>query len=283
MDRVFLYGAGTVIKDIIDEIQKEAEIIGILDSNQKKWGMEINGYKVLGDARILEQSKYDRIIICALQFKEIKSYLLKQGVDSRKIITEYSRVYAESRELFVRDLGRLMKERMTEPFSVAEGGVYKGDFSIIINESFPKSPFYLFDTFGGFNEQDMDIDEKNGLSEAKINNRFTDTSANMVLSRLPHPEKAIICQGYFPDSTVNVPEQSFGFVNLDFDLYKPILDGLRYFYPRMIKGGIILIHDYFSETFNGVKKAVSDYDKEIGEQLITFPIGDHISMAIIKR
>ena len=35
MDRVFLYGAGTVIKDIIDEIQKEAEIIGILDSNQK--------------------------------------------------------------------------------------------------------------------------------------------------------------------------------------------------------------------------------------------------------
>lgn len=37
---------------------------------------------------------------------------------------------------------------------IAELGVYKGDFSRIINVNFPKKTLYLFDTFEGFDDRD---------------------------------------------------------------------------------------------------------------------------------
>lgn len=38
-------------------------------------------------------------------------------------------------------------------------------------------------------------------------------------------------------------EDSFCFVSLDMDLYKPTYEGLHYFYPRLNHGGYIFIHD----------------------------------------
>ena len=43
-------------------------------------------------------------------------------------------------------------------------------------------------------------------------------------------------KGYFPESAHGIDEK-FAFVSLDLDLYKPTLEGLRFFYPKMIKGG----------------------------------------------
>ena len=74
-------------------------------------------------------------------------------------------------------------------------------------------------------------------------------------------------------------EESYCFVNLDFDLYQPTLAGLEYFYPRMVKSGIILVHDYFSRVYKGVKQAIFEFDKkENGIKL--FPVGDGISVGI---
>ena len=47
-------------------------------------------------------------------------------------------------------------------------------------------------------------------------------------------------------------------------------------------GGVILIHDYFGESFPNIEQSVDDYEKECGMQLKKMPIGDDLSMAIIK-
>ena len=47
---------------------------------------------------------------------------------------------------------------------VAEVGVYKGDFAKYINEVFPDRKFYLFDTFEGFYENDIQSDVNAGYS-----------------------------------------------------------------------------------------------------------------------
>ena len=62
----------------------------------------------------------------------------------------------------------------------------------------------------------------------------------------------------------------------------PLLSGLEYFYPRMHDDGIILIHDYFTEFYHGVKAAVDVFEENLGHKLRRFPIGDGISIAIIK-
>ena len=91
--------------------------------------------------------------------------------------------------------------------------------------------------------------------------------------------KCIIKKGFFPESAKNINEK-FCFVNLDMDLYNPTLMGLEWFGNRMIKGGCILVHDYFSETFMGVRQAVNEY-LENHKNIYYLPIGDGISIALV--
>lgn len=41
------------------------------------------------------------------------------------------------------------------------------------------------------------------------------------------------------------------------------------------------MHDYFTQFYHGVKKAVDQYENELGCKLLCMPIGDGISLAII--
>jgi predicted O-methyltransferase YrrM len=77
-------------------------------------------------------------------------------------------------------------------------------------------------------------------------------------------------------------DEKFAFVSLDMDLYKPTLEGLRYFYPRMSRGGIIAIHDFFSDAYPNIKQSVYEYEEEISSRLCLVPVGDDISIAIVK-
>ena len=72
----------------------------------------------------------------------------------------------------------------------------------------------------------------------------------------------------------------FAFVHLDADLYQPTLAALRYFYPRMVAGGVIIIHDY-NHNWDGARKAVNEFVTEIPETLIE--IADWQGSAMIVR
>jgi O-methyltransferase len=134
----------------------------------------------------------------------------------------------------------------------------------------------LFDTFDGFSDCDFSFEDE---SVHSMKNSFADTSAAFVLNIMPHKNRCVIKQGYFPESASDV-DDSFVFVSLDMDLYKPTLEGLKFFYPKLATGGYIFIHDYFHEKFTGVEKAVRDFVNDAG---ITFsPLGDDCSVVISK-
>ena len=119
-----------------------------------------------------------------------------------------------------------------------------------------------------------------GYAEQNREGYFSNTTERIVLDKMIYPEMCEIRKGIFPGSAASL-EEKFCFANLDADLYAPTLAGLEYFYPRMVDGGIILVHDYFSEAFHGVKDAVKKY---CGEFRIGYlPIGDTLSVAIRKR
>ncbi|HBG65068.1 MAG TPA: macrocin-O-methyltransferase, partial [Treponema sp.] len=71
-------------------------------------------------------------------------------------------------------------------------------------------------------------------------------------------------------------------VNLDMDLYTPTLAALEFFLAHMDEG-CILMHDYFSPNLTGIKKAVDDFEVEIHKTIPKLPIGDEISIALIKQ
>jgi O-methyltransferase len=71
-------------------------------------------------------------------------------------------------------------------------------------------------------------------------------------------------QGFFPDSAQNIKEVTYAFVHLDADLYQPTLAALKYFYPKLSAGGVIIIHDY-NHTWDGIPKAIDEFSLAIPE------------------
>lgn len=162
--------------------------------------------------------------------------------------------------------------------SVAELGVYRGDFARIINEAFPDRKLYLFDTFEGFNKQDIQVDRKQDYSAGSQD--FSKTSIDLVLRKMKTPGNCIITPGYFPESAAGVAD-IFAFVSIDADLYKPVYDGLSFFYPLLAKGGYIFVHDYNNDEYKGARAAVMEYCREMN--IAYFPLPDACGTAVICK
>ena len=162
--------------------------------------------------------------------------------------------------------------------AVAELGVYRGRFAKKINEAFPDRKLYLFDTFEGFDRRDVQNDLSNKYSTASVD--LSNTSVEIVLNQMPLRGNCIIKKGFFPDTAVDV-DDTFAFVSLDADLYQPIYEGLKYFYPRLSRGGYIFVHDYNNHEFKGAKQAVRDFCRESGATY--FPLSDYAGTAIVTK
>ena len=103
---------------------------------------------------------------------------------------------------------------------------------------------------------------------------FRNVDLDELIEKLPYPEMCIICKGVFPETASIAQDINFSFVSLDVDLEKSILEGLRFFYPRMSKHGMIFVHDYRNNFLFGVEKAVCQYEKEINRILTKLPLAD---------
>ncbi len=163
--------------------------------------------------------------------------------------------------------------------SVAELGVFRGEFAAKINEAFPEKTFYLFDTFEGFDKSEEFFDKKNNF-HVDHHYDFSKTNVDLVLKKMPFKEKCIIKKGFFPSTTENLNEE-FCFVSIDTDLYEPIYSGLTYFYPKMVEGGYIFIHDFNNKGYLGAREAVLKYVRE--NSVRYFPLCDGGGSCVIIK
>ena len=161
------------------------------------------------------------------------------------------------------------------PGAAAELGVYRGGFARCINALLPERTLVLFDTFEGFDPAEAQ-EQGDGLVGAHRN-----TSVETVLRLLPHPEKAVVRQGLFPATAAGLETERFCLVSLDVDLEESTLAGLRWFLPRMSRGGCLLLHDYNNPRLPGVKRAVERWETEHG-RLTAVPLCDANGTLVIS-
>lgn len=279
-EKVIIFGTGSTGQRIYEEVKGLKEVIGFLDNDHRKWGEQYCGLPVFGNAKYVPEIMFDKIIVASLTgLYVIRDELLNDNVPADKIDISYIETQVQARMNFLKDYSSMID--VDNIRAVAEGGVFQGEFAKEINRYFPKARLYLFDTFEGFDERDLAVEAKNNYSEKEIHH-LHDTTEQLVLEKLSYPQMAIIRKGFFPETAKDLPDERFAFVNLDFDLYNPILEGLRYFYPRLEKNAVMLVHDYFNPGYKGVAEAVRDFEHERGKSLCKFPIGDHCSIAIAK-
>jgi O-methyltransferase len=164
--------------------------------------------------------------------------------------------------------------------ALAEVGVYKGLTAKLFHHYLPDRPLYLFDTFEGFTERSALAEQHNtGL---KIESAyFSDTSLAAVKSYVaPVNDRVSFHQGYFPGTIPSGLEAvTFAFVHLDADLYEPIAAGLEFFYPRLAKHGMLVIHDY--NAWPGARSAVDNFFRDKPE--LAIPMPDKSGSALVVK
>ena len=146
---------------------------------------------------------------------------------------------------------------------IAEVGVYLGGTARLLSEIKGNRRLFLFDTFGGMPavKEGLDKIRTGSFSES----RLPDVQALMADQKGVH-----FCPGFFPATTQLLPPdaQQFSFVHLDVDIYQSTLDGLKFFYPRLSPGGMIVSHDYRYLQCPGVRQAYQEFFADKPEPLI---------------
>lgn len=292
--KVAVFGAGWYGRRFQEHYGNRFDIVCFFDNNSDLWGTRIGGVEVLPPADI--QATDFQVVLVEVwnKFQEIAEQLHSLGVERSKISTSYALIPRAwehcdmAREIWVNHFARHIHDHAV-PGSVAEAGVNDGNFSRVINAAFPDRKLYLFDTFSGFDERDLVCEEEtvghirsSDLSR-EFNRVFARRQIPEILADFPNPGNCIVREGYFPDTARGIDER-FCFVSLDMDLYKPILEGLRFFFPLIGDrgNGVVLVHDYYNSSFPGVEKAVTDFMREVGAAAMALPVGDGYSVAITK-
>lgn len=161
------------------------------------------------------------------------------------------------------NLWTLARQTQSLSGAYAEAGVYDGGSARILCAAKGADHLHLFDTFAGMPETDPQADPH------FVAGQFADTNRQLVADYLAAFPNVHIHQGFFPASAADVPaDRRFKFVHLDLDIYRSTLDGLRYFYPRLVRKGIIISHDYGNVTAPGVKQAFDEFLAETDEPLV---------------
>jgi O-methyltransferase len=114
---------------------------------------------------------------------------------------------------------------------------------------------YLADTFEGFAETQFE----NGMGEGK-EKAFKDTSLDAARTVVGDYFGIRWILGVFPHSaTDEMRAEQYSFVSIDCDIYEPIMEGLKFFWPRMNVGGMVFVHDYSSGHWPGATRAVNEF------------------------
>jgi len=143
---------------------------------------------------------------------------------------------------------------------IAEIGTFRGGSAKLISEAKGDKHLYLFDTFEGLPE----------ISRSDSQDHFKkgDYSASYeeVKDYLKSYKNVNIYKGLFPQNSEPIINKIFSFVHLDLDLYESTLESIKFFYPRLTKGGIMISHDYIDTL--GVRKAFDEFFADKPEPVI---------------
>ncbi len=171
------------------------------------------------------------------------------------------------RKFLVRN--HLFQLSLTVPGDIVELGVFKG---IGIAQLLKLQQIYSpgsskkiigFDLFSStssitLNSQDQELIEYYKESGASMNDGIPKTDIEYFISQFPSEGASVtslyeLIEGDVSQTLPNYLERNPGFrasfVHLDLDLAKPTFDSLTSLYPRIVRGGVIVLDDYASDRW----------------------------------
>lgn len=174
-------------------------------------------------------------------------------------------------------LNQLVSRVSTLGGDVAECGCWRGLSSYQIATRLKNSEFngkfYIFDSFEGLSKFDEEDIPLGGLKDEEARKKEFACGENIVQENLKEFNFIEYKKGWIPTRFHEVNSNKFSFVHIDVDMYQPIFDAFKFFYERMLPGGIIVFDDYGFTFFPGAKKAVDEFMRDKDDFFIALSSG----------
>ena len=304
--KVYVYGTGEGGREVFSALNEcGVNVVGFIDGNAAKIS-ECNGLRVSAPATLEQEAPGAIAVLVASQtyLAPMQALLVKQGLvkgvnfftpleaasekkkadaknpeaklskTTQKYEGEFTRIFR------LRDPQRGVSLTLDETYTlyqgvvatrdlpgcIAEMGVYRGGSARIICEAKGATPLYLCDTFEGM----PSLQNQHDTLGVWVNTH-TNTSLESVRDYVGSYPNVHFVKGIFPASlahhaALNMETKQFRFVHLDVDLYESTLQGLEWFWPRMVPGGWLVSHNYnltYGKWGNtpGVKKSFKEFLK----------------------
>jgi O-methyltransferase len=145
---------------------------------------------------------------------------------------------------------------------IVEFGCYEGTTSLFIkrlqNELNDSRHFHVFDSFAGLPEKTVHDNSPAGdqFKPGELTASKQQFITNFKKARLPLP---IIHKAWFNDLRPGEIPNAIAFAFLDGDYYESIRVSLKLIEPRLVRGAVVIVDDYYSNALPGTKKAVDEW------------------------
>ena len=169
--------------------------------------------------------------------------------------------YLAALEGYAKELQELVKK--APEGCVVECGVYRGGSAAVLIDAFGKDrKFYLCDSYEGFPKPDL-IDLETPYIKKMIvvgagKKTTEDVTRTLKLAGITDLSNIEFVKGFFGDSMPGLAKriEPIAFLHFDGDFYQSCLDVFNNLEDKIVKGGIIVLHDY--PNFTGMKKFVEE-------------------------
>jgi len=156
-------------------------------------------------------------------------------------------------------------------------GMYSGSLMEYLDfSSMQDRNFYLFDTFEGFVPELMSSSENRLLNNPKKYPPCYD----FVVEAFSKFENVRIIKGAVPESLQGVDIDKVAYLSLDMNCAYPEEEALKYFWPKMVKGAVVVLDDYAWPKHENQKKAHDQFAKSVGASIMTVPTGQGIMVKL---
>ena len=172
-------------------------------------------------------------------------------------------------------LTALARKSLVLPGDVMEAGVWRGGTAKILlrllneHSTVDHKNLFLFDSFEGMKNTTASQDRH-------LVGDFADTSLESVSHFLGEDERVHFCKGWIPKTFAGLENSTFCFAHIDLDLYQSIKDCLGFAYPRMSKGGVIVLDDYGYASCPGARKSADEFFLDKPEKVLALHTGQGI-------
>ena len=163
----------------------------------------------------------------------------------------------------------------------AECGVNSGVVSSavmkFVNFSALQRNYYLIDTFSGpVLDQYSAEENRDGMSDRA--RRLLDagaycTDVASIRANFAEWPNAVVVQGAVPDALAQVASAQIAFLHLDMNCAMPERAALECLWPRIPRGGVVLLDDYAYWGHGHQNRAIDEATRDLGVEVLSLPTG----------